>query len=196
MKPALDKHRVATVQRPAMGFQEQIYLVEVWKGLAITMRHFFVNLARHSRRALGLGGPAGAVTTQYPDDPQVTAHRSRTRHRLLKREDGTPRCVACMLCETVCPAKCIYIKAEESPDVMVEKRAKSFTIDLGMCVFCGYCVEACPEDAIRMDTQHIQFPGSTRKDLIWNMPELMGDVPKVPSMALSKDPLEPYPPPT
>lgn len=189
MNPVPEKHRVAKVRRPEMGFQEQVYLVEVWKGLLITSRHFFVNLSRHIRRAFGADSLPASVTTQYPEDPQVTAHRSRTRHRLLKREDGTPRCVACMLCETVCPAKCIYIKAEESPDVMIEKRAKTFKIDLGMCVFCGYCVEACPEDAIRMDTQYIQFPGSTRADLIWDMPELMGDKPKVPSLTPSKDPL-------
>jgi len=184
-------HTVAKVRRQDVTFQDQIYLVEVWKGLVITTRHLLVNLYRHARIALGQGGPAGSVTTQYPDDPQVTAKRSRTRHRLLKREDGTPRCVACMLCETVCPAKCIYIQAEESPDVMVEKRAKTFKIDLGMCVFCGYCVEACPEDAIRMDTQFIQFPGMTRKDLIWNMPELMGDVKKDPQPVKAIDPLAP-----
>ena len=189
MNPVPEKHRVAKVRRPEMRLQEQVYLVEVWKGLLITSRHFFVNLSRHIRKALGGASLPPSVTTQYPDDPQVTARRSRTRHRLLKREDGTPRCVACMLCETVCPAKCIYIKAEESPDVMIEKRAKSFKIDLGMCVFCGYCVEACPEDAIRMDTQYIQFPGSTRADLVWTMPELMGDKPKAPSLTPSKDPL-------
>lgn len=188
------KHTVAKVRRPDLRFQEQIYLVEVWKGLVITTRHLLVNLYRHARRALGGGGPAGSVTTQYPDDPQVTFRRTRARHRLLKREDGTPRCVACMLCETVCPAKCIYIQAEESPDVMVEKRAKSFKIDLGMCVFCGYCVEACPEDAIRMDTQFIQFPGMTRKDLIWDMPELMGDKKKDPRPVKAVDPLAPKEP--
>lgn len=185
------KHTVAKVRRVDVTFRDQIYLVEVWKGLVITTRHLLVNLYRHLLTAMGGHGPLGAVTTQYPDDPQVTAKRSRTRHRLLKREDGTPRCVACMLCETVCPAKCIYIKAEESPDVMVEKRAKTFKIDLGMCVFCGYCVEACPEDAIRMDTQFIQFPGMTRKDLIWDMPELMGDVKKSPKPVKAVDPLGP-----
>ena len=191
MKPVLEKHRVAKVHRLPMGLRERVFLFEVWLGLVITLRHFFVNLSRHIRAALGLEALPASVTTQYPDDPQVTAHRSRTRHRLLKREDGTPRCVACMLCETVCPAKCIYIQAEDSPDVMVEKRAKSFSIDLGMCVFCGYCVEACPEDAIRMDTQFIQFTGSTRADLLWTMPELLGDVPKIPSLTRPKDPLDP-----
>ena len=194
MKPVLDKHRVAKVVRLPMGLRERVFLVEVWLGLVITLRNFFVNLSSHIRVALGLESLPGSVTTQYPDDPQVTARRSRTRHRLLKREDGTPRCVACMLCETVCPAKCIYIQAENSPDVMIEKRAKSFSIDLGMCVFCGYCVEACPEDAIRMDTQFIQFPGSTRADLLWTMPELLGDKKKTPSLTPSKDPLDPASP--
>ena len=169
------KHTVAKVRRPEYSFKEEIYLIEVWKGLLITTRHLLVNLYRHIRIALGQGGPAGAVTLQYPDDPQWTAKRSRTRHRLLKREDGTPRCVACMLCETVCPAKCIYIQAENSPDVMIEKRAKSFSIDLGMCVFCGYCVEACPEDAIRMDTGDVAISSFSRKDMLWNMAELLGD---------------------
>src|SRR5687768_14776547 len=99
----LAKHKVAAVRRPKMGFRERIYLVEVWLGLLITFRHLFVNLWRHARRALGLGGPPGAVTIQFPDDPALVAPRTRSRHRLLKREDGTPRCVACMMCETVCP---------------------------------------------------------------------------------------------
>jgi len=178
--PALSKHKVSPVRRPPLGLKERVYLVEVWRGLLITWRHFFVNLWRHIRKSALGEGPGGAVTVQYPEDPAVMAPRARTRHRLLKREDGTPRCVACMMCETICPAKCIRIVAEESPDVMIEKRAKSFDIDLGLCVFCGYCVEACPEDAIRMDTGQIEMSSFSRQGMVWSMPELLGDRKKTP----------------
>lgn len=180
---------VRVVERPKRGFATQVYLVEVWKGLALTFRHLFVNLFRHAMRALGARGfQAGAVTIQYPEDPAVLGRRARTRHRLLKREDGAPRCTACLLCETICPAKCIRITAENAPDVMVEKRAKSFDIDLGMCVFCGYCVEACPVDAIHMDANEVELSAYSREDLIWNMQELLGDKKKVPS-GPPRDPL-------
>ena len=178
--PPLERHPVRAVERPPFGLRERIYVVEVWLGLAITFRHLFVNLWRHTRRALGLGGPPGAVTIQYPEDPAVVARRARSRHRLLKRDDGTPRCTACMMCETICPAECIHIRAEDSPTVIVEKRAKSFEIDLGLCVFCGYCVEACPVDAIRMDTGEVTLSTLSREELLWTMPELLGDEPHGP----------------
>jgi NADH-quinone oxidoreductase subunit I len=155
-----------------MGFSERIYIVEILRGLWVTSRHFFTNLFRHSLRLLGLRAEPGAVTLQYPDVPARVPPRARGRHRLLLRDDGTPRCVACMLCETICPASCIRIIAEESPDISIEKRAKSFEIDLGVCVYCGYCVEACPEDAIRMDSGQVEMCAYTREGLRWNLREL------------------------
>ncbi|MBI5242929.1 MAG: NADH-quinone oxidoreductase subunit I [Elusimicrobia bacterium] len=166
------------MKAPEMGFLERIYLVEVLKGLLVTSRHFFINLWRHMKKALGRETEPGAVTIQYPEDPAVVARRSRTHHRLLRREDGAPRCAACMLCETICPAKCIRIVAEESPDVMIEKRAKSFEIDLGRCVFCGFCVEACPVDAIRMDTGRVEMAAFWRTDMARDITQLLGERPR------------------
>ncbi len=165
--------KIKEVTRPPKNFQGQIFIWEVWLGLLVTFRHLFVNLWRHTLKAIGIKTEPGAVTIQYPDDPAVLGRRARTRHRLLKREDGTPRCTACLLCETICPAKCIRIVAEDSPDVIIEKRAKSFSIDLGLCVFCGYCAEACPVDAIHMDSSDVAITAYNRKDMIWNMAELL-----------------------
>ncbi len=162
------------VSRPHLSWWEQLYLPQVAQGIGVTSRHFFRNLTFHILHRFGLMKYVrAAVTWQYPEEKRPLAPRSRTRHRLTKREDGSPRCVACMMCETVCPARCITIQAEEHPDPNVEKRPRSFVIDLGKCVYCGFCVEACPEDAIRMDTQILDIAAYSREGMILDMPELL-----------------------
>jgi NADH-quinone oxidoreductase subunit I len=157
-----------------LTFKERLYIVEVFKGLWLTSCHFFGNMKRHLARQLGLNRlEKGAVTFQYPEERRPFSPRYRSRHRLTKREDGSPRCVACMMCETACPARCIYIVAGEHPDPNIEKYPVSFDIDLGVCVFCGFCVEACPEDAIRMDTGIVEIAAYSRKEMIYHKEDLL-----------------------
>jgi NADH-quinone oxidoreductase subunit I len=161
-------------QRP-LGLLERLYIFEVVSGMALTARHFFSNFSRHALRSLGFKvGKGGTVTYEYPEERRPYARRLRTLHRLTRREDGSPRCVACMMCETVCPARCIHIVASEHPDPNVEKAPKIFDINLGVCVFCGFCVEACPEDAIRMDTGIVELASYTREGMIYRMDQLLG----------------------
>ena len=168
-------HRIRDAhKRRALSWWERLYLPAIAQGLWLTSVHFWRNLFLHVVHRFGLfrDVPA-AVTIQYPEELRKTSPRLRTRHRLMQRADRTPRCVACMLCETVCPAKCIYITPGEHPDPNVEKYAKSFDIDLGKCIYCGYCVEVCPEDAIRMDTQRHDIAAFSRDGMWLALTELM-----------------------
>ena len=166
--------KVKIIQQPKLNFWEKLYFPEIFRGLLITSRHLARNFVFHVLHLFGLfkNIPA-AITIQYPEEQRPLAHRVRTRHRLTKRDDGSPRCVACMMCETVCPARCIYIVAEEHPDPNIEKRPASFDIDLGKCVYCGFCVEACPEDAIRMDTKILDIASYSREEMMLDIKELL-----------------------
>ena len=165
---------VRVVRRPELTFWEQLYIPQILSGLKITFRHFFRNLFLHIAHQLGhFTHLSAGVTVQYPEQLRPLMSRFRSRHRLTVRDDNTPRCVGCMLCETVCPAKCITIVAEEHPDPNVEKYPIRFDIDLGVCVYCGYCVEACPEDAIRMDTGILDLAAYSREAMRLDIHELM-----------------------
>jgi len=162
------------MNRSKLNFAERLYLFEVFKGLWLTSQHFFSNMNKHLARQLGFTRiEKGAVTFQYPEERRPFSPRYRSRHRLTTRDDGSPRCVACMMCETACPARCIYIVAGEHPDPNIEKFPIRFDIDLGVCVFCGFCVEACPEDAIRMDTGIVEIAAYSRKEMIYHIEDLL-----------------------
>src|SRR3989338_4791565 len=169
------------IKRKELSFWDKTYLPAVGLGLWITSRHFFRNMAIHTLHLFGLAKSLrGAETYQYPEEQRPLSKRTRTRHRLTKREDGSPRCVACMMCETVCPALCINIVAQEHPDPNIEKMPASFDLDLGMCVYCGFCVEVCPEDAIRMDTQILDIAAYSREGMKLSMEKLLNPRSKVP----------------
>jgi NADH-quinone oxidoreductase subunit I len=166
---------VKKVDNKPLNFMERIYLWEIGRGLLVTTRHFFVNLFN----------PKGMPTIQYPEQPIPLPGnaRLRTRHRLKVRSDGSPKCVACFLCQTACPAHCIRIEAAEYMDNPVEKYPVDFDIDLSRCVMCGMCVEACPEDAIAMDTGEVPGGALSRGTLLIKKERLLRNLPGEPSVS-------------
>jgi NADH-quinone oxidoreductase subunit I len=155
------KVRTVRIERAAMGV-EATFLPAVVKGLGVTMRHFFRNVF----------GRKDIATVEYPEEKAHYPERFRGVHRLMHRQDGSVRCVACMLCPTVCPAHCITIHPGERPDSN-EKFPVVFEIDELRCVVCGLCVEACPCDAIRMDTGVHMSPATFRGDGVLGKIDLM-----------------------
>ncbi len=151
-----------------LTFLERLYFIEIFKGLAVTIKHFLYNFFNFSK----------LPTIDYPDKKRKIPASFRGRHRLTLRPDGTTRCVACFLCSTACPADCIYIEAGEYSDGNPnEKYPLRYEIDMLRCVFCGLCVEACPCDAIRMDTGLYDLADYSREDLIFTKEKLTSDYP-------------------
>ncbi len=148
--------RVVTVDR---NTRPGIYPILI--GMRITLTNLFKTL--FLRRA---------ATVQFPEQRRPTSGRYRGIHVLTAREDGTPKCVACYMCATACPAECIYIEAGERPERTIEKYPTRFEIDLLRCVYCGFCVDACPEEAIMMSREN-DLVGTSREELIIDRDQLM-----------------------
>ena len=117
-------------------------------------------------------GMQASNTIQWPEVEYKYSDRFKGAHFLTKRPDGRVRCTACFLCATNCPAQCITIVAGESPDKGVEKFPVRFEIDILRCVFCGYCEEACPVDAIRMGPE-ISMAGMTEQKWVYTKDYLL-----------------------
>jgi len=151
------------VEASRPGLFSRWYIVPILGGLAVTMRHFLRNLF----------GQKDVATIQYPEERREYSDRTRGRHILTTRDDGSLRCVACYMCETACPADCITIVAEEDTEAVVEweKRPVVFEIDLLRCVFCGYCVDACPKQALVMSRRH-EMAFTTRDEAVVGIEEL------------------------
>jgi NADH-quinone oxidoreductase subunit I len=114
------------------GFLNRFYLIEIFKGLMITIKNFLFHKTD---------------TLQFPEERRNYSTRFRGQH-YIKSVNGVENCTACMLCPTVCPAECIHIVAGEREDK--EKYPVKFEIDVLRCCFCGMCEEACPKDAIKL----------------------------------------------
>jgi NADH-quinone oxidoreductase subunit I len=160
---------VKVVSRPG-SFAQQMYLPAIAEGMGVTFKHFVKNFFLN---VTGQRKKSDIQTIQYPEEKKPYPARHRGLHRLMIRDDGQTRCVACMMCPTVCPAHCITIVPEEAPDGTIEKRPRIFEIDELRCVVCGLCAEACPCDAIRMDTLEHAPPVYRRVDAVYDKEMLL-----------------------
>ena len=135
-------------------FLSSFVLLELLKGLALTGRYAF-------RRK---------VTQQYPEEKTPLSPRFKGLHALRRYANGEERCIACQLCEAICPAKAITITSEMRVDGT--RRTTRYDIDLTKCIFCGFCEESCPVDAI-VETSIFEYHGEKRGDLYFTKEMLL-----------------------
>ena len=135
-------------------YLKSLLLSEMRQGMAVTGRHLFVR----------------KVTQQYPEDKTPLSNRFRGLHALRRYPNGEERCIACKLCEAVCPALAITIESEQRADGT--RRTTRYDIDLTKCIFCGYCEESCPVDSI-VETHIFEYHGEERGDLYMTKEKLL-----------------------
>ncbi len=135
---------------------DRFYIPAILKGMMITFKHIFQK----------------KYTVQYPEEKWPVPPGHRGAIRLNRDEQGRVKCVACEMCATACPAKCISMAAGVAPWPDREKYPLWFRIDMLRCILCGMCEEACPEDAIEL-TEIYDFAAYRRDDLIWDKERLL-----------------------
>jgi NADH-quinone oxidoreductase subunit I len=133
-----------------------LFLKELCKGLSVTGWYFF----------------QPKITVQYPEEKTPQSRRFRGLHALRRYPNGEERCIACKLCEAICPAMAITIESDQRDDG--SRRTTRYDIDLTKCIFCGFCEEACPVDAI-VETRVFEYHGEARGDLYYTKPMLLAN---------------------
>ena len=135
-------------------FFNSFLLRELLKGMSVTLRYMF----------------ARKITVQYPEEKTPQSFRFRGLHALRRYPNGEERCIACKLCEAVCPAMAITIESEQREDG--SRRTTRYDIDLTKCIFCGFCEESCPVDSI-VETHVLEYHGEKRGDLYYTKDMLL-----------------------
>jgi NADH-quinone oxidoreductase subunit I len=137
-----------------VNYFKSLLLLELLRGLALTGKYFF----------------ARKITVQYPDEKTPMSARFRGLHALRRYPNGEERCIACKLCEAVCPALAITIESEQRADGT--RRTTRYDIDLTKCIYCGFCEESCPVDSI-VETHIFEYHGEQRGDLLMTKDKLL-----------------------
>ncbi len=133
-----------------------LLLAELISGMALTLKYFY----------------KPNVTINYPFEKGPISPRFRGEHALRRYPNGEERCIACKLCEAVCPAQAITIEAEPRDDG--SRRTTRYDIDMTKCIYCGFCEEACPVDAI-VEGPNFEFAAETREELFYNKDKLLAN---------------------
>ena len=150
-------------------FLKSLLLLELLSGLWLTLKYFFK-------------GANYAYTVRYPEEKIPKSNRFRGLLALRRYPNGEERCIACKLCEAVCPALAITIDVVERPDGT--RRTSRYDIDLFKCIYCGFCQEACPVDAIELTTEY-DMVGYSRQEMVFDKEKLL----KVYDVTISKKPM-------
>ena len=139
---------------PLKHYFKSFFLLELLQGMAVTGKYFFKR----------------KVTLQYPEEKTPMSPRFRGLHALRRYPNGEERCIACKLCEAVCPALAITIESAKREDGT--RRTTRYDIDLTKCIFCGFCEESCPVDSI-VETHIFEYHGEKRGDLYFTKEMLL-----------------------
>jgi NADH-quinone oxidoreductase subunit I len=167
------ENEVRWIQTPPLGLMERLYLPAIAAGLGTTIKHIF----------------QPKVTQQFPEERPDLPANYRGVHRLNRDDKGRVKCVACFMCSTACPARCIDIVAAPAPKEWGPEREKypeMFVIDELRCIYCGMCEQACPCDAIEL-TSLCDLTGLSREEMMFDKEKLLSVFDQ--TVPMGKDPV-------